>query len=414
MEYIKIINVCARPQGHPAQHERLRTLCLSFTDWNNLLEEAELHGMSPLLRKHCLESGSNVPKQVLMSLELLCKQHKKNAAIRTEVLGDLLRHFRQHGLKPVLIKGAALCHLIYQEPGLRPMRDMDLLFAENEIAEAQKMLLDCGFIVSKAPLAPDHYHQPSLHKMIEGMVVCLELHSGLYPDCPPGYPPVIFNQLYERGRTMSIDGEQARTFSHEDMLCHIYQHGLRAPLTYESYKLINIADIVGYAEKYMDEIDWQEIQKRYPGLYRSLPLMEQVTPWDREKVSELFQLKKYRELQTEPQPFIGWPRRRIKELEHKVLLKKILKDTFLPPRWWLGVYYGTGLSWLRYVGALVIQHPKNVLWWVHVYSHFVIQTKPHEVNPDNTFWGSVRLFFISNWNKIKSVIFKIQQVKRGP
>ncbi len=408
MGHLDILHLCSRPQGHQQQYELLRNICLSGTDWNSLLETAEQHGMSPLVSKHCLASGCTIPRPIQMSLDLLYKRHQNNAEFRGMVLKELLQQFKQNGFKPLLIKGVALCQMIYDTPALRPMRDMDLLFHIDEIEKAQEMLLANGFTQSSAAQSPDHYHLPPLHKTIKGLSICLELHSGLYPDCPPGYPQVIFDELYAQGRDITVVGKQARTFGHEDMLHYVYQHGVRSPLPYESFKLINIADIIGYTEKYFHEINWQVIEKKFPEFYRALPLMDQITPWDLAKVSGRFKANKKR-LHILPRHFNGWPRRRMKELEQRVPVRTILKNTFLPPTWWLKVYYGVGTSRCRYLWALLFEHPKHVFWWVHLYSHFVIQTKPHEVNPDNTFWGTVRLFCISNWNKTKGVLVKLKK-----
>lgn len=412
MEHLKILHLCARPKGHEQQYELLRKTSASFTDWNTLIATAEQHGISPIVSKHCLASKCTLPRSAQMSLALLYKRHQKNAKIRAIMLNKLLQQFKQNGFRPILIKGVALCQMIYDEPALRPMRDMDLLFHKDEVAKVQEMLLSTGFNQSSARQAPDHYHLPPLYKTIDGLSICLELHSGLYPDCAPGYPQVIFDELYEQGRDITVDGHVARTFGHEEMLHYVYQHGLRSPLPYESIRLINVADIIGYAEQYFHEIDWQVIEKKFPGLYRALPLMEQITPWDSGKVAGSFKDKKKKMRHAGPQHFNGWPRRRMKELEKQVPVGIILKDTFLPPQWWLRVYYGAGTSWFRYLLALLFEHPKHILWWVHLYSHFVIETRPQDVNPDNTRWGRVRLFCISNWNKTKGVFYKLKNAKR--
>lgn len=63
------------------------------------------------------------------------------------------------------------------------------------------------------------------------------------------------------------------TFNDEEMLHYLYQHAFRTPLTYESYKLINATDVIGFTEKNYTELDWKKVREHYPMLYNALPLM---------------------------------------------------------------------------------------------------------------------------------------------
>lgn len=382
-----------------------------FEDWQSLLERAEREGMAPLLRKHLIESESVFPTSVRRSLNILCKRHQNQAEVRLQVLEEVLILFNQHQLTPMLIKGAALCQSLYSDPGLRPMRDMDILFSKDEVDRAQELLRGIGFTQSTAPIPPEHYHLPSLHKSIDDVKVCIELHRGLYSNCPPYYPEVDFDRLLKSGLKIKIGVVEVFTFSLEETLHYLYQHGFHAPLTYETYKLINAADIISFTEKYFHEVDWNLVKDKFPQLYKLLPLMDHVAPWDFLKVPANYVSKRSRRRSLQPKSFRGWPQKRMKEVRAEgTKVYRILLDTFIPSRWWLGVYYGTGYSVGRYVKALCFDHPKNVLWWVHVYSHFVNQTYVTSVTPSNSFIGSMRLFVISSWNKVRGVVRKLLAV----
>ncbi len=109
-------------------------------------------------------------------------------------------------------------------------------------------------------------------------------------------------------------------------------HALREPLTYEPYKLINVADIIGYTEKHIKKPDWTIIKERWPLLFNALPLMQHVSPWNRQKVSEEIIAPVKEEGTVNISPFEGWPQRRLKDFRANGLgWGKVLKDTFLPP-----------------------------------------------------------------------------------
>lgn len=130
----------------------------------------------------------------------------------------------------------------------------------------------------------------------------------------------------------------------EEMLNYLYQHSFRAPLTYELFKLINVADIIGLVEARYETLDWKRIRRSFPLLYNALPLVDHIAPWDARVVSSGLRP----ESRLDPRQFVGWPRRRLKELKAEdCRLTDILARTFLPSKWWVMIYYGrqTACSW---------------------------------------------------------------------
>lgn len=361
-----ILDVCSRIHGHPLQHQKLREYCSDFEDWNALLQQAEKEGLSPLLKKHLEESESSYPAGVRRSLNILVKRHHKQAKVRLEVLQEVLELFKANELTPLLLKGAALCYTLYPEPYLRPMRDMDILLSEQDVDKAQELLRESGFTQSESPIPKDHHHLPSLMKTVEGVKVCIELHRGLYPNCPPYYPEVDFDSLLDSARKICVGGMEAFTFNDEEMLHYLYQHALHPPLTYEPFKLINICDIISFTEKNSLILDWQKIRNDFPLLLNALPLLGQVSPWNKENVPS-FVLDNWLKDNLEPRSFSGWPCRKRKEFKvNKVSLNKVISRTFIPPIWWASIYYGFN-SFFGYVRCILWAHPRQVFWWGRLY-----------------------------------------------
>ena len=407
MKRYPLLELCARIEGHAAQHQMLREYCHTFEDWLGMLECAEREGMAPLLRKHLLESGADIPASVRRSLNILYRRHQKQARVRLHVLEDLLALFQHHQTTPILLKGSALCLSLYPDPALRPMRDMDILFSKEQVDEAQAMLREAGFEQAQGPIPQDHHHLPSLHKTVDGVRVCFELHRGLYPNCPPWYPKVDFENLRNRGRKIKVGEQEVFTLNHEETLHYLYQHGFRSPLTYETFKLVNAADIIGYIERYFHEIDWTQIRLQFPDMLRGLALLQHISPFNFDKIPQNHFIRQNVKRRLRPTPFKGWPHKRVKEFKAKVSLGTVLKETFLPPSWWLRIYYGAGYSLWRYLKVLCWSHPKNVIWWVNVYSHFVTRTETAS-NPDTRSPARLlRIIFTSTINKIRGVVQKL-------
>jgi len=359
----RLLELCARIDGHAEQHAMLRQVSGEIEDWRMLLSQAEQEGLTPLLAKHLVESESSYPAWVKRSLHVVLERHQQLAEARTQVLLVVLGLFRQEGIRCLVLKGGALAYTIYPDPSSRPMRDIDLLLSRDDVDRAQSLLKANGFRQEKAVIPKDHFHLPPLYYQVENTSVCVELHRGLYPQCPPGYPKVDFDQLYRVRQQFSIETEKAFTFSHEEMLHYLYQHGLRAPLTYEPFKLINVADIVGFVETHHENLNWKRIRSDYPLLCIALPLLHHLTLWDKEKVP-VWMIPVDR---LTPVPYHGWPHKRMKELKAEGTRPlEILRRTFLPSTWWLRMYYGA-VSTLQLLFCLLWKHPRHVYWWVRMY-----------------------------------------------
>jgi len=367
MTRFPILDLCARIEGHEIQHRLLREHCRTFSDWKALLIRAEREGMSPLLRKHLAESESTYPISVRRSLDVLSKRHQHEADARAAILQEILQLLRKNDLTPLVIKGAALCYTTYPDIALRPMRDVDLLFRRSEVDHAQALMREAGFTQSRSPIPPNHYHLPALTRKIENIDICFELHRGLYPDCPPYYPEVDFEGLLQSAQSFCVGDEDALTFNKEETLQYIFQHAFRAPLTYESYKLINVADVIGFTEKNSSVLDIERVAEHDAPLYDALPLLHHISPWDLKKFSTGFgPVDRFQKMT--PAPYTGWPQQRLQDFKAQGKpLHHIIRSTFLPSRWWTGIYYGAVTGYKR-LFCLLWKHPRHVLWWVKLLS----------------------------------------------
>ncbi len=356
-----LLSLCVRIDPHPEQQKLLARACAGFRDWHDLAQQAERHGMGPLLSRHLDLVQGEVPADFLRSLKFLCLRHRQANQILGRTLDQVLALLAEQGIGCLVLKGAALCRTLYPDPGLRPMRDIDLLLERKDCRQAHDLLLKNGFRISAAPL-PDHFHHlPPLIQTVDGLPVCIELHHKLFPSDPPYYRQPDFKQLFQRAREFPCHGATGLCLADEDMLWHLFEHGFHAPLTYEPYKLISAADIISLVEQRLDRIDWQRMAKVYPSLLKSLPFFHLLTPWQDQVTARLPQ-PVVDGVRDAGKPYQGWPRRKFSTSPDKL---RLLAETLAPPQWWLMLYYsvdGPGpLLWCR-----LVRHPVHILRWVRL------------------------------------------------
>jgi len=364
----KILALCARDHGHDAMYAELTNALAAFPpqedSWELLINSAEQHGVAPLLYKHIREINITIPKAARRILQSLYLRNRRSNKSRNKAVIEIINAYRLEGIKVLLVKGIALCNFAYSEISLRPMRDIDLLVNKKDLKKAEKILQDLGYTTAqKHNIPPDYYHLVPLEKIIDGLPVGIELHHNLLPFHPQ-YPLWPLEKSYQSARIIEINGVTARTLSLEDTLSYVFLHGFLAPLTYEQYRLMHVADIVCLVEKYLTELNWPYTRRETPTLLNSISRFHYLTPWPEHVATQLdFDIRK------QPwgvgYPFSGWPLQKLKAVQ-KIKLPVLAKNTLWPSQWWLQVYYGH-LQGLSYWKARCIDHPRMVWQWAKAY-----------------------------------------------
>lgn len=264
-----------------------------------------------------------------------------------------------------MLKGAALAHLVYPQPGLRPMRDVDVLVSRSQADQAQTLLAELGFTVTGAKLPPDHKHLPVTQRKGEGLPVSVEVHHNLYSR---GTAATELAALRLAATPFTLAGIRAYTLSYEDLLEHIYLHMVEDGI-FSSWRLIWIADLVSLAERFAAEIDWSRVN---PRVRNALALCHWLTPLSADLLRAAA-LTPGRPPSGLGQEFQGWPRFSLAAQCHKGY-GRILRDSFFPAEWWLRFYYGLPAApstklrpdpvfwWRRW-----LRHPLHILGWVGRY-----------------------------------------------
>lgn len=346
-----LLALCARAQGHPTQYQQLRQQAAKLTDWSNLPTQAESHGLTSLLDTHLQAAGISIPPAVQQQLQARAIQHSHANQVRAKALAEALTAFQAAGIETLVLKGVALAHLVYPQPGLRSMRDVDVLVSRSQARQAQAVLAELGF---NAPLPGDSL--PAKHLTVaqregEGLPISVEIHHNLYAE---GTPATELEALRPRAVSFTLAGVTAYTLSHEEMLEHIYRH---MRIIFNPLRLIWIADMVTLAERFVAEMHWPRVN---PRVLNALALCHWLTPLS-EELFKAAAIKIGRPPQGIGQEFQGWPRYSLVAQRHKGYWD-ILHDTFFPAEWWLRFYYGLPSGPAFWWGRFV-RHPLHILGW---------------------------------------------------
>ena len=372
--------LCSCAECDQERYHELAQEAARFTGWEEISAQAEVQGVAPLLYVHLKAAKVQLPVATKRELQGLYLQHRRANQIRMRVLRDILAAYDAVKIQALVLKGAALSQLVYPEPGLRPMSDLDILVPEYRLRRAQRVLTELGFN-APAPCSPTlpHRHLSAATLRTDGLVVQVELHHRLYSDYfdsvlshVHSLMPTAFSRSITRAptpsrkpdgltgppRAFALEDLTAHTLSHEDMLGHLCQHLVSHVNVWDSSRLIWIADIVSFAERFASEIDWEHVRRRHPVVLNTLSLLHFVTPLS-DGLLGTARIKIGRAPERMGEEFKGWPRNRGAALRERGT-KRILRDTFLPSEWWLRLRYRLGsarsLFWHRWV-----RHPLHIV-----------------------------------------------------
>jgi Uncharacterised nucleotidyltransferase len=121
------------------------TLSFSEDDWNRLVRRAVEERVAPLLFWK-LRDDPMLPEHVRNELRgELYRSEALSLTLYRELKTLLERAACRHLSPPVLLKGGALAATLYEEVGLRPMSDLDVLVPRDELAQWLDLARDAGF-----------------------------------------------------------------------------------------------------------------------------------------------------------------------------------------------------------------------------------------------------------------------------
>jgi len=328
-------------------------------DWEKFVDEAELNAVAPLLYYNRDNTRVKFNTVVLNKLRALAVRHRHASEIYTKALIELLTSFDERGIEIILLKGAALARTVYPDPGLRPMRDLDILVHADDLLEAKSTCQLLGFdedinLGSESIFVTHRHHLPSLERCKDGLLVSLEIHQDAFSR--DTFVHLNMANLTSKTQTFQLsEGLQASMLGPVDMLDHLTQHAFE-PGT--RLKLIQAVDLSLYLLAYQNNIPWPLIQHRYPKIINRLQLIHSVCPLPEEMLGLLDN---------------DWTHSRcdrgilMPALSHLLYrgmqIDKVLGELFRPPVWWLYGYYGrsekTPLLYL-----LLVIHPWRISRWL--------------------------------------------------
>ena len=231
---------------------------VAVQDWHRVIAMCESHRIAPLVLSRLENDGmrDRVPESTAGELRILAVSGVALAARLRAALREILLGLAEEGASVIVLKGAALVALVYDDPSLRLSEDIDLLCKEEDFERVSRVLLSQGYRSDDDPTLPRrHSHEETYferHFFSTDGLVHVELHVD---GIKLGVKPKHSESLWESTRRIDVEGAPALALSPDDQVVmlsvHLHRHGFS--------RLIWFKDIDLIIRRYRDELDWETI-----------------------------------------------------------------------------------------------------------------------------------------------------------
>ena len=273
----RILLLAARVDLQPAEAAELAALVAAGPDWDGLLEDGRRFGVWPLLYRHL--GGLPVPGPVRKKLARAYQLQSLKSMRMFGVLGRIEATLAEAGLPAKLLKGAQLAPWLYQDIGLRPMGDLDLLIRPGDRAAVTEALAGLGFKAQAEDAAV--YNNPVDAELMQRLhhppplflePICrVELHLNLLLEDHPGPDPILEEIWAFPGPHLPLE------IHFLFLACHLDRH-VREDGTGYLYWFCDLHELLGRAG---GELDWTRVTALARELGKA-PALARALGWLRE------------------------------------------------------------------------------------------------------------------------------------
>lgn len=257
-EFLLTAACCRWPPSHDRE-EAVRAAAGRPIDWSRFLRISQRQRVEGLVKDALERSGVRPPEEIGARLRTDAQNiARQNLAFAAESR-RLRRLFEKAGLTFLFVKGATLDALAYGSIGIKKARDIDLLVAPENVADACAVLTQAGYVrtVPGPSVGPEefsmwlaHCKETNWRHGQSGIIV--ELHSGLVEN------PALLSGIDAHSPSQSVEiapGIELPTLRRDELFAYLCIHGA----THAWSRMKWIADVAAF----LKNADAAEIERLY-------------------------------------------------------------------------------------------------------------------------------------------------------
>ena len=250
----EILLLCTTANMSAKGKERLSWVLTEAVDWGYLLGLAKFHGVTPLIARNLDTNGfsTQIPQTYSDQLKHVYNNTLYRNLILSAEMVNILSTFNHHGIAAIPLKGTVLAEVLYGNPAIRIVADMDILVHPRNIPRASSLLIELGYKQSVPQSTWDHpFHMAPFSKQAR-LPQVVDLHWDLDDRKLVAIPE---QEIWHRAQPLQLQGISTKVLSPEDNLLFLANHLVKQ----EMHFLKSLGDIAELLKKYDAVLDWDYI-----------------------------------------------------------------------------------------------------------------------------------------------------------
>lgn len=230
---------------------------LSEADWHILINMAESHKLlSPVYEVVHEFLDSKYPK-LAMYIKKTNKQQVMLQTIKTTEFLDMYKKLSKLGIKPLVVKGI-ICRRLYPKPDFRLSSDEDMLIEGSMLEACDEELIKQGFYRVGDKAITENDYVISYRKKESPLYI--ELNNKMFSPTVQAYNywNDFFTDAHHNAVSEIIDGVEVYSMGYTEHLLYLICHALKHFVSC-GVGIRQICDIVMYANRYGDKVDWYRL-----------------------------------------------------------------------------------------------------------------------------------------------------------
>jgi hypothetical protein len=241
----------------------IKRLLQDTSHWDYLLERSSSHRITPLVYYTLQTFGllAYFPDEVRADMQKIYLESLASNLAYFEELNAILEKCRVENLEMMVLKGPVLAQSLYEDHGLRPFTDIDILVKRNDMAACRQCMEALGYRICEDNRPLDFYDKYHFHhvytKQTDFMNFTVEIHWDLFSP----HSSIRFDlpSLWENKITLSTNKAHINTLSWDDhflYLCALYC------ITDGFSSLLQLYDLALIARTKLTNHSWNAIENQ--------------------------------------------------------------------------------------------------------------------------------------------------------
>lgn len=247
-------------------------LASKISCWENVIDSARQHGISPKLYYELVANVNDIPQEALELARVEFERNAFHCFANTAELLDVLKAFESSGIPAMPFKGVVLGASAYGDMTSRTAGDLDILIYYSDLLRATRILQDRGYTLTTKVLedgSPEarNYFEYHFEREDDGMVIelrwRLELTQSRYKH------NIGMDWVWPRRRFTRLAGADVPNFEAVSEILMLCMHGSKHVWS----RLVWICDVAKLVES-EPLLDWDSVvrEAKRLGLWRCLAL----------------------------------------------------------------------------------------------------------------------------------------------